>query len=129
MPLPDLPVLQDHVDGEAVEEDEDGSKDVVDEGGDCPRRAGSGTEEVHADDDPGNEADHGAEDERCPVGPRCRLFVQFHHEPEQVHRRIQTEYHDGAGKVVHARQLGNDDDHDRRAQRVFAPSDVADAAP
>jgi hypothetical protein len=53
--------------------------------------------------------------------------VQFHHEPEQVHRRIQTEYHDGAGKIVYARQLSNDDDHHGRTQGIFVPSDVVDA--
>lgn len=77
-PLSDFAILKNHIDREAVEEHKDGSQDVVHKGG---------------------ESDDGAKDKCRPVCVGGRLIVQFHHQPEQVHRGVQEEDHDRAGQI------------------------------
>jgi hypothetical protein len=105
--------MQRHVYGEDVEENKDGRDDGVHEGGRFRARRRDRPDKVEHDHDPGEDAGDRAVDEGRPIALAGGLIVKLHHDPEQVHHRIDTKHQDQCPWILDADQHTDQHDHQR----------------
>lgn len=111
MPLPYSPVLKRHVEGKAVEKDEDGDINPIHKSGRGTAVVGAGPK-VQTNNRPRYRSGQAAHPVAEPIGAFGSLIVYLHNEPAEVHDSGKGKDSDEATQVVDAYQHGDGHHHD-----------------